>query len=246
MATGGLKGKLFRAPWRASTPGWTARTAAGSDVSLGLWLGRKLVFPKLERALDEKFGGRLRLCVSGGAPLSPRIGWFFDAVGLTILEGYGLTETSAGTFINRPGQNRIGTVGPPVPGTEVRIAEDGEILVKGPCVMKGYFNDPEATAEVLKDGWFATGDIGVLDDDGLPQDHRPQEGHHRHRRRQERGAAEPGERAQDRPAHLAGHGPRRQAQVPLGPLHPERGDAPAPGGGRTACRRGRRSTRTRG
>jgi len=166
MATGGVKGKLFRAAMEGFDAWVDGKDRGRDDVSLGLWLGRKLVFPKLERALDEKFGGRLRLCVSGGAPLSPRIGWFFDAVGLTILEGYGLTETSAGTFVNRPGANRIGTVGPPVPGTEVRIAEDGEILVKGPCVMTGYFNAPEATAEVLKDGWFATGDIGVLDEKG--------------------------------------------------------------------------------
>jgi long-chain acyl-CoA synthetase len=108
----------------------------------------------------------MRVFVSGGAPLSPKIGWFFSLVGMTILEGYGLTETSAGTFVNRPGKNRIGTVGPPVPGTEVRIAEDGEILVKGPGVMKEYFNNPAATAEVLKDGWLYTGDIGAVDADG--------------------------------------------------------------------------------
>ena len=166
MATPGLKGKLFQAAMEGFDAWVDAKDRGQERVSLGLRVGRKLVFPKLERALDEKFGGRLRLCVSGGAPLSPRIGWFFDAVGLTILEGYGLTETSAGTFINRPGRNRIGTVGPPVPGTEVRIAEDGEVLVKGPCVMAGYFNAPAATAEVLKDGWFATGDIGVLDEKG--------------------------------------------------------------------------------
>jgi long-chain acyl-CoA synthetase len=108
----------------------------------------------------------MRVFISGGAPLSPKIAWFFDLLGFTILEGYGLTETSAGTFVNRPATNRIGTVGPPMPGTQVRIAEDGEILVKGPGVMKEYYQNPEATAEVLKDGWLYTGDIGHVDDAG--------------------------------------------------------------------------------
>jgi len=129
-------------------------------------MGRRLVFPKLGAVLSQRFGGKVRLFVSGGAPLAPKIAWFFGEVGFTILEGYGLTETSAGTFVNRPGRNRIGTVGPPVPGTEVRIAEDGEILVKGPGVMREYYADPAATAEVLKDGWFTTGDIGVIDAEG--------------------------------------------------------------------------------
>jgi long-chain acyl-CoA synthetase len=129
-------------------------------------VGRRLVFPKLSRALSERFGGRMRLFVSGGAPLSTKINYFFELLGFTILEGYGLTETSAGTFVNRPGRNRIGTVGPPVPGTEVRFAEDGEILVKGPGVMQGYHGDPAATAEALRDGWLATGDIGQVDEAG--------------------------------------------------------------------------------
>jgi len=85
---------------------------------------------------------------------------------MAILEGYGLSESSAGTFVNRPGRVKIGTVGPPVPGTDVRIAEDGEILIKGPGVMKEYFRNPAATAEALRDGWLYTGDIGVVDQDG--------------------------------------------------------------------------------
>jgi long-chain acyl-CoA synthetase len=134
--------------------------------TLGFRIGEKTVFPKLAAALAERFGGRMRLFVSGGAPLSPKINWFFTLLGFTVLEGYGLTETSAGTCVNRIGRNKIGTVGPPVPGTEVRIAEDGEVLIKGGGVMKEYYRRPEATAEVLKDGWFYTGDIGELDADG--------------------------------------------------------------------------------
>jgi long-chain acyl-CoA synthetase len=164
LATPGLKGKLFRIAMEAFDAYAAARERGKAYSSIGLLVGRKLVFPKLAAALAERFGGRMRIFVSGGAPLSPKIAHFFDQLGFTILEGYGLTETSAGTFVNRPGTNRIGTVGPPVPGTEVRIAEDGEILVKGPCVMKEYFGNPAATAEVLRDGWLYTGDIGHLED----------------------------------------------------------------------------------
>jgi long-chain acyl-CoA synthetase len=163
FASPGLKGKLFRLAMESFDAYADAKANGKSYSSFGLLVGKKLVFPKLTHALNERFGGRMRFFVSGGAPLAPKIAWFFDTLGFTILEGYGLSETSAGTFVNRPGQNRIGTVGPPVPGTEVRIAEDGEILVKGGGVMKGYWNDPPATAEVLKDGWLYTGDIGHLD-----------------------------------------------------------------------------------
>ena len=167
LATPGLKGKLFKGAVEGFETWVNAKDLGKERVTLGFLIGKKLVFPKLAAALSEKFGGRMRVFVSGGAPLSPKIGWFFSLVGMTILEGYGLTETSAGTFVNRPGQNKIGTVGPPVPGTEVRIAEDGEILVKGPGVMKEYFNNPAATAEVLRDGWLLTGDIGSIDADGF-------------------------------------------------------------------------------
>jgi len=166
LASPGLKGKLFKAAMEGFETWVTGKDVGKERVTLGFLIGKKLVFPKLAAALSEKFGGRMRVFVSGGAPLSPKIGWFFSLVGMTILEGYGLTETSAGTFVNRPGKNKIGTVGPPVPGTEVRIAEDGEVLVKGPGVMKEYFNNPAATAEVLKDGWLYTGDIGSIDGEG--------------------------------------------------------------------------------
>ena len=166
LATPGIKGKLFHLALQSFEEYAAARDQGKPYSSFGLLIGKKLVFPKLSQALYERFGGRIRLFVSGGAPLSTKIAYFFDVLGITILEGYGLTETSAGTFVNRPGKNRIGTVGPPVPGTEVRIAEDGEILVRGPCVMKEYYDDPAATAEVLRDGWLATGDIGLVDEAG--------------------------------------------------------------------------------
>ncbi len=165
-ASPGLKGKLFKMALAGLDDWVAAREQGRSGGGLGYLVGKKLVFPKLAAALKERFGGRMRVFISGGAPLSPKINWFFNHCGLEILEGYGLTETSAGTFVNRPGQNRIGTVGPPVPGTEVKIAEDGEILIRGPGVMKEYYKNPTATAEVLKDGWLLTGDIGHLDEKG--------------------------------------------------------------------------------
>jgi long-chain acyl-CoA synthetase len=166
MGEHGIKGALFKLAMEGFDAWATARAQGRSAGGLGLLVARKLVFPKVAATVKARFGGRLRLCISGAAPLSTRIAWFFDHVGLVILEGYGLTETAAGTIVNRPGQNRIGTVGQPIPGTEVRIADDGEILIKGGGVMKEYFGAPAATAEVLKDGWLATGDIGEIDEAG--------------------------------------------------------------------------------
>ncbi len=123
----------------------------------------KLLYGKLR----DVFGGNLKYAISGGAALGERLGHFFRGIGLTVLEGYGLTETTAATFFNRPEAIKIGTVGHPTPGTSVKIADDGEILIRGGCVFKGYWNNPAATEEVFDDeGWFHTGDIGELDDEG--------------------------------------------------------------------------------
>jgi long-chain acyl-CoA synthetase len=127
-------------------------------------LADRLVFSKVR----EPFGGRLRMPGSGGAPLSKEIIEFFDAVGLRIAEGYGLTECTTACSTNRPDSYRFGSVGKPLPGFEIRIADDGEILVRSETVFQGYFKDPEATAHVLDDdGWLRTGDIGAFDDDGF-------------------------------------------------------------------------------
>jgi long-chain acyl-CoA synthetase len=134
-------------------------------VPLGLSMknaiATRLVFSKIQSVL----GGRIRFLVSGGAPLSRDIAEFFHAAGVLILEGYGLTETTAGSCVNRPEKYAFGSVGPAVPGVEIRIAEDGEILIRGGSVMKEYYGKPEATREVIDpDGWFHTGDIGVIED----------------------------------------------------------------------------------
>ena len=135
----------------------------GGLLGLQYTLADRLVFSKIR----DRMGGRVRYFVSGSAPLSKEVAEWMDNVGLVILEGYGLTETSAFSFVNRPHNYRFGTVGEPAPGTEVKIAEDGEILVKGPGVMEGYHNLPEQTDQVFTDGWFHTGDIGEVTNEGL-------------------------------------------------------------------------------
>ncbi|MCM2576055.1 AMP-dependent synthetase/ligase [Streptomyces meridianus] len=171
-AGGGAKYKIFQ--WAAGVAREYAKTtqdnfrhtgtaSAPFGLKLKHGIADKLVYAKLRAA----FGGRLRACVSGSAALAPDIGYFFAGAGIHILEGYGLTESSAASFVNPGEAYRTGTVGKPLPGTEVRIAEDGEILLRGPGIMEGYHGLPDKTSEVLEsDGWLHTGDIGELSADG--------------------------------------------------------------------------------
>jgi len=164
-AEDGGKGAIFHRA--AETAIAFSRARQAGKVGLGLRLKHtlfdKLVYGKLRDAM----GGQVAHAVSGGGPLGERLGHFFQGIGLQILEGYGLTETTAPVTVNTPGLIKIGTVGAPIPGNAVRIAEDGEILAKGVCVMRGYFNREDLTAEAFVDGWFRTGDIGQLDEQGF-------------------------------------------------------------------------------
>ncbi|AIX99691.1 AMP-dependent synthetase and ligase [Arthrobacter sp. PAMC 25486] len=164
-AEGEGKGKIFAAATKTAVE--YSRAVQDGKVGLGLkakhFVFDKLVYVKLRNAM----GGNVRHAVSGGGPLGERLGHFFQGIGLQILEGYGLTETTAPITVNRPERIKIGTVGAPLPGNAVKIADDGEILAKGVCVMKGYFGRDDLTAENFIDGWFRTGDIGELDDQGF-------------------------------------------------------------------------------
>ena len=162
---GGLRLALFG--WaRAVGTRMSRSRQAGRRPSPLLAIQHRVADALVLSRLRQRFGGRIRYFVSGAAPLSREMAEFFDAAGMPILEGYGLTESAAASFVNPRSAPRFGTVGPPLPGTEVRIADDGEVLIRSRGVMRGYHNLPEETAEVLQDGWLHTGDIGELDDHG--------------------------------------------------------------------------------
>ncbi|MFJ7073225.1 AMP-dependent synthetase/ligase [Streptomyces sp. NPDC098781] len=171
-AGGGAKYKIFQ--WAAEVAREYAkvtqdnfRRTGSHSAPFGLAAKHKVADTLVFAKIREAFGGNLRACVSGSAALAPEIGYFFAGAGIHILEGYGLTESSAASFVNPGEAYRTGTVGKPLPGTEVRIADDGEILLRGPGIMEGYHGLPDKTAEVLEaDGWFHTGDIGELSPDG--------------------------------------------------------------------------------
>lgn len=164
---GGVKKALFEWGLRVGAEYHALKTEGkepGPMLGLEYKLADRLVFSKVR----ARTGGRLKYCISGGAPLSKEVGLFFKIIGITILEGYGLTESSPVITCNRTNANKIGTVGLPIPNVEVKIAEDGEILARGPNIMLGYYNNPEATQEAIDaDGWLYTGDIGTLDADGF-------------------------------------------------------------------------------
>ncbi|WP_439378274.1 AMP-dependent synthetase/ligase [Amycolatopsis lexingtonensis] len=164
-AHGDGKGKIFDAAEAVAVEYSQAQDKGGAGLGLKLkhLVFDKLVYGKLRAAL----GGRCVAAVSGGAPLGARLAHFFRGIGVPVFEGYGLTETSAAANVNTQTAFRVGTVGKPVNGTSVRIADDGEVMLKGDVVFRAYYNNPEATKEALTDGWFHTGDLGELDSDGF-------------------------------------------------------------------------------
>ena len=164
-AEAGGKGKIFKAAADTAIAWSEAHDTGGPGLALKVRhaLFDRLVYSKLRARL----GGQVQFAVSGGAPLGARLGHFFRGVGILVLEGWGLTETTAPATVGTPSQIRIGTVGRPLPGVAVRVEDDGELSVRGINVLKGYFNNPQATAESLEDGWFHTGDLGEIDEGGF-------------------------------------------------------------------------------
>ncbi|MBC7361504.1 MAG: long-chain fatty acid--CoA ligase [Candidatus Aminicenantes bacterium] len=166
LSSSPLKRKIFFWAQRVGRK-YSQKELAGEKIPFGLKLKRSLAHKLVFSKIIEKTGGRVRFFISGGAPLSKDIAEFFYSIGLVIYEGYGLTETSPVLAVNRPGAIKFGTVGKPIPEVEIKIAPDGEILARGPNVMKGYYKKEAETREAFEGGWFHTGDIGYLDEDGF-------------------------------------------------------------------------------
>lgn len=164
-AEAGGKGAIFRRA--ADVAVAHSKAVEAGRVPLGLALKFRLFDALVLKKIRAALGGKVKYAVSGSAPLGQRLGHFYHSLGIVILEGYGLTETTAPATVNLATKSKIGTVGPPLPGNAVRIADDGEIEVKGVCVFKEYWNNPEATAATFNDGWLKTGDIGSFDSDGF-------------------------------------------------------------------------------
>ena len=167
-AAEGIQGSAFDWAMALFEDYANAKAAGKPFRSLRFPVAKKLVFSKISQRLKAQFGGRIRCFVSGGAPLTPRIAYFFDLCEMNITEGFGMTETCAPTHCNLVGAIKVGTCGPPFPCVEAKVAEDGEILLRGPQIMKGYYNLPKETEEALTpDGWLRTGDIGTVDAEGF-------------------------------------------------------------------------------
>ena len=165
-AEAGGKGKIFHAAAETAIA-WSMALDTKKGPSFGLSLKHKVFDALVYKKLRAAMGGRVKYAISGGGPLGARLGHFYRAIGLIVLEGYGLTETTAPVTIGRPNNLKIGKVGFPLPGCGVKIADDGEILLRGTNVLKGYWNNKQATKSTFEDDWFKTGDIGALDEDGF-------------------------------------------------------------------------------
>jgi len=170
-AAPGVRGRMFRWAMGLFDEYVEARRAGRPYSSLGFRLAQKLVFARMGEGLKQKVGGKLERLVTGGAPLSAKIGWMMELLGFVVVEGYGLTESTAVACVNPPypvGAAKIGTVGPPLPGTKLKLSPEGEVLIRGPSIMKGYYRNPQASADALDpEGWLRSGDIGEIDRDGF-------------------------------------------------------------------------------
>ena len=207
--------------------------AGARGAAEGLRRGRRALFKNV-RAI---FGGNVRHATSGAAPIAREILEFFWACGVPVLEGYGMTETATAATISTVENHRFGTVGRALPGVELKIADDGEILIKGPNIFQRLPQPRRRGFGAVEDGWLHTGDLGSIDEDGYLSITGPQEGHHHHRRRQEPDAGQHRERPQAVPLDLTGRDARRPAPLPGRADHARRGRDAGVRRASTACRR---------